>query len=121
MINKQLFIDTFKVFDREVIVEIINIFFEEYPLRIEKMEKNMAELDYKGLAFNAHSLKGVVSNFSAPALVELAREVEKMSSALRDGNSDPDLVYRLSLCYPKMIEATAEFHNDLYEIVKLYN
>jgi len=121
MINKQLFIDTFKVFDREVVVEIINIFFEEYPLRIERMEKNMAEQDYKGLAFNAHSLKGVVSNFSAPALYELAREVEKMASALRDGNTDPDLINRLNLSYPKMIEATAEFNNDLSEMVKHYN
>jgi HPt (histidine-containing phosphotransfer) domain-containing protein len=121
MINKQMFIDTFKVFDREVVVEIINIFFEEYPNRIEILEKNMAELDYKGLAFNAHSLKGVVSNFSAPALFELAREVETIASALRDGNTDPDLVYKLGLCYPKMIEATAEFHNDLSEMIIHYN
>jgi len=121
MINKQLFIDTFKVFDREVVVEIINIFFEEYPLRIEKMDKNMAELNYKELAFNAHSLKGVVSNFASPTLFELAREVEKMASALRDGNQDPDLTYRLSLCYPRMREATAEFHKDLAELIKHYN
>jgi HPt (histidine-containing phosphotransfer) domain-containing protein len=113
--------DTFKVFDREVVVEIINIFFEEYPLRIEKMNLNMAELDYKGLAFNAHSLKGVVSNFAAPTLFELAREVEKMASALRDGNTDPDLICRLGLCYPKMIEATVEFNNDLSEMINHYN
>jgi len=49
MINKQLFLDTFKVFDREVVVEIINIFFEEYPLRMEKMDKNIAEKNYKEL------------------------------------------------------------------------
>jgi HPt (histidine-containing phosphotransfer) domain-containing protein len=121
MINKQLFLDTFKVFDREVVVEIINIFFEEYPLRIEKMDKNMAEQDYKELAFNAHSLKGVVSNFASPTLFQLAKDVEKMASALRDGNADPDLASRLELCYPKMREATAEFHKDLVEIIKYYN
>lgn len=121
MINKQLFLDNFKVFDREVVVEIINIFFEEYPLRIEKMDKNFSEQDFKELAFNAHSLKGVVSNFASPVLFELAREVEKMSSALRDGNTDSDLTYRLNLCYPKMREATAEFHKDLIEMIKHYN
>jgi hypothetical protein len=121
MINKQLFIETFKVFDREVVVEIINIFFEEYPLRIENMNKNIAEQNYKELAFNSHSLKGVVSNFASPVLFDLAKEVEKISTALRDGNTDPDLVNRLSLCYPKMIEATAEFHKDLTEIIKHYN
>jgi HPt (histidine-containing phosphotransfer) domain-containing protein len=121
MINKQLFLDTFKVFDREVVVEIINIFFEEYPLRMENMDKNIADKNYKDLAFNAHSLKGVVSNFASPVLFELAREVEKMASALRDGNTDPDLIYRLNLCYPRMREATAEFHKDLSEIIKHYN
>ncbi|MDP4291961.1 MAG: Hpt domain-containing protein, partial [Bacteroidota bacterium] len=70
MINKQLFLDTFKVFDREVVVEIINIFFEEYPQRIERMDKNIAEHDYKDLAFNVHSLKGVVSNFASPVLFD---------------------------------------------------
>lgn len=121
MINKQLFQNNFKIFDKEVVVEIINIFFEEYPGRFEKMDKNMVEFNYKELAFNAHSLKGVVSNFASPVLFELAREVEKMASALRDGNTDPDLTYRLGLCYPKMKEATAEFFTDLTELIKHYN
>jgi hypothetical protein len=85
------------------------------------MDKNIAEKSYKELAFNAHSLKGVVSNFASPVLFELAREVEKMASAIRDGNTDPDLIHRLDLCYPKMREATAEFHKDLIEIIKCYN
>ena len=121
MINKQLFIDNFKVFDKEIVIEIINIFFEEYPDRFKRMDKNMVELNYKDLAFNAHSLKGVVSNFASPVLFELAREVEKMASALRDGNTDPDLTFRLSLCYPKMKEAAGEFYIDLTEIIKHYN
>ena len=121
MINKQLFIDNFKVFDKEIVIEIINIFFEEYPDRFQRMDKNMVELNYKDLAFNAHSLKVVVSNFASPVLFELAREVEKMASALRDGNTDPDLTFRLSLCYPKMKEAAGEFYIDLTEIIKHYN
>jgi hypothetical protein len=120
MINKQLFIDNFKVFDKEIVVEIINIFFEEYPERVEKMDKNIAENNYKDLAFNAHSLKGVVSNFAAPELFDLARELEKMSTTVRDGNTDPDLIYKISIGYPKMTEATADFYTDLKEIVKHY-
>ena len=121
MIDKQLFIESFKIFDREVVVEIINIFFEEYPLRFEKMDQNMAELDFKELSFNAHSLKGVVSNFAAPDLFDLAREVELTASALRDGGIDHDLMGKLNLYYPKMKAATAEFYTDLKVMIRQYN
>lgn len=121
MIDKQLFIESFKVFDREVVVEIINIFFEEYPQRFAKMDLNIADQNFKELAFNAHSLKGVVSNFAAPVLFELAREVEIMASVLRDGNIDPDLIQKLNVYYPKMKAATAEFYTDLTELINHYN
>lgn len=121
MIDKQLFIESFKVFDREVVVEIITIFFDEYPIRFEKMDHNFTEQNFKELAFNAHSLKGVVSNFAAPVLFALAGEVEKIASALRDGNIDPDLNPKLNICYPKMKAATAEFYTDLKVLINHYN
>lgn len=121
MIDKQLFIESFKVFDREVVVEIITIFFDEYPQRFDKMDHNIAEQNYKELAFNAHSLKGVVSNFAAPVLFELAREVEMTASTLRDGEIDPDLTQQLNVYYTKMKTATAEFYTDLTELINHYN
>ena len=121
MIDKQLFFNSFKTFDREVVAEIINIFFEEYPQRFEKMDHNIAERNYKELAFNAHSLKGVVSNFASPVLFELARVVEKTASALRDGDTDPDLTQKLNVYYPKMKAATVEFYKDLTELINHYN
>ena len=120
MIEKQLFLDTFKAFDKEVVVEIINIFFEEYPERFSKMDKNIAELNFKELAFNAHSLKGVVSNFAAPILFELAREVENYSASLRDNSNIPDIKEKLIYTYPKMKSATAELYSDLKEMEKYY-
>ncbi|NWJ50710.1 MAG: Hpt domain-containing protein [Bacteroidetes bacterium] len=120
MIEKQLFLDTFKAFDKEVVVEIINIFFEEYPERFSKMDKNIAELNFKELAFNAHSLKGVVSNFAAPILFELAREVENYSTTLRDNNNQSDIIEKLIYTYPKMKRATAELYTDLKEMEKYY-
>lgn len=120
MIEKQLFLDTFKAFDKEVVVEIINIFFEEYPERFSKMDKNIAELNYKELAFNAHSLKGVVSNFATPILFELAKEVENYSATLRDNSDNPEIKEKLIYTYPKMKSATAEFYSDLKEMKKNY-
>lgn len=121
MIDKELFLNSFKAFDREVVAEIINIFFEEYPQRFAKMDHNIAERNYKELAFNAHSLKGVVSNFASPVLFELAKEVEKTAATLRDGTIDPDLTQKLNIDYPKMKAATAEFYTDLVELIKHYN
>ncbi len=120
MVEKQLFLDTFKAFDKAVVVEIINIFFEEYPERFSKMDKNIAELDYKELAFNSHSLKGVVSNFAAPAAFELARDVEHFSATLRDNNNNPEIKEKLSQTYPKMKSATAELYTDLKEMLNFY-
>jgi len=121
MIDKQQFLNSFKSFDREVVAEIINIFFEEYPQRFEKMDHNLSERNYKELAFNAHSLKGVVSNFASPVLFELARQVEKTASALRDGHTDPELIQNLEIYYPKMKAATAEFYTELTELMHHYN
>jgi HPt (histidine-containing phosphotransfer) domain-containing protein len=76
MIDKKQFLENFQYFDNEVILEIINIFINEYPDRMETLKKNIAEKDFDQLKFNAHSLKGVVANFVAPEVQELARQLE---------------------------------------------
>jgi HPt (histidine-containing phosphotransfer) domain-containing protein len=43
---------------------------------METLRKNIAEKDFDQIKFNAHSLKGVVANFVAPEVQELARQLE---------------------------------------------
>lgn len=76
MIDKKQFLENFQYFDNEIVLEIINIFIDEYPERMESLRKNIAEKDFDQLKFNAHSLKGVVANFVAPEVQELARQLE---------------------------------------------
>ncbi len=76
MIDKKQFLENFQYFDNEVILEIINIFIDEYPERMETLRKNIDEKDFGQIKFNAHSLKGVVANFVAPEVQELARQLE---------------------------------------------
>ena len=71
MIDRQKLNQNFQYFDNETIIEIIDIFFSEYPERVEKIQKNIAEKDFTQLKFNAHSIKGVVANFQDPATIEL--------------------------------------------------
>ncbi len=89
MVNKQNFYETYQFFDKSVIIEIIDIFISEYAERFEKLKKNIAERDFQNMRFNAHSLKGVVANFSAPVPLEMIRAYEK-SAALMFENKGED-------------------------------
>jgi HPt (histidine-containing phosphotransfer) domain-containing protein len=66
-------------------MEIIDLFFSEYPERVEKIQKNIDELDYIQLKFNAHSLKGVVANFQDPDTMDQARKLDEKAK-----NRDPE-------------------------------
>ncbi|MEI6173999.1 MAG: Hpt domain-containing protein [Bacteroidota bacterium] len=79
MIDRQKFNDNFQYFDKEIIVEIIDIFFSEYDERFEKLQKNVNERDFTQLKFNAHSLKGVIANFMDPVTIELSRKLDEVA------------------------------------------
>lgn len=81
MIDKENFYLSFKVFDKSVVVEIIDLFIEEYPDRIAKLTASIKEKDYAALKFAAHSLKGVVANFIALEVVNQARELENLAAS----------------------------------------
>lgn len=80
VINKVQFIDNFQYFDKEIVVEIIDIFLKEYPERMKSIADNIESCDYDNLKFNAHSMKGVIANFVAPKVEQSARELEIMAN-----------------------------------------
>ncbi len=79
-INKVQFIENFQYFDKEIVLEIIDIFLKEYSTRINTIADNIESCDYDNLKFNAHSLKGVIANFVAPKVERSARELEIMAT-----------------------------------------
>ncbi len=90
VIDKTAFLDTFQYFDKPIVVEIIDIFFSEYPERMQKIEKAIQEKDFTALKFDAHSLKGVIANFVAEEPHQLAKELE-MKGAEQDGSGLDEL------------------------------
>lgn len=76
IIEKDRFQENFQYFDKEIVLEIINIFIDEYPERMKSIKENIEQKDFDQLRFNAHSLKGVVANFIAPEVQSLARSLE---------------------------------------------
>ncbi|MCK9452012.1 MAG: Hpt domain-containing protein [Bacteroidales bacterium] len=90
VIDKPAFLDTFQYFDKPIVVEIIDIFINEYPDRIQRIEKAIREKDFTALKFDAHSMKGVIANFVATEPHQLAKELE-MKGMNQDGSSLDEL------------------------------
>ena len=111
-IDKEKFKENFGYFDKEVVLEIINMYVDEYPERMEKIKKNIDEKDFDNLKFNAHSLKGVISNFVAEDARTAAKRLEDKGSA-----HDPDDLDEL---YKDLEQKAGEVYNDLLEIRKEY-
>lgn len=84
-INKTQFVENFQYFDKEIVVEIIDIFINEYPDRIASISDSIDAVDFDNIKFNSHSIKGVIANFVAPQVEEKARNLEMMG-----GNKNSD-------------------------------
>ncbi|MBL7137519.1 MAG: Hpt domain-containing protein [Bacteroidales bacterium] len=77
MIDRERFRENFIYLDKEVVIEIIDIFLSEYVERLSAIQKNITEQDFTRLKFNAHSLKGVIANFMDPVSIELSRKLDE--------------------------------------------
>ncbi len=109
MIDHQKFINNFKYFDKEIVCEIIELFIEEYPSRFSTLQQNINESDFESIQFNAHSLKGVISNFLAPDTKELARQLEEKGK-----KNNPDNISEL---FEELKSSTEKLLKEL-EILK---
>lgn len=111
-IDKTQFIENFQYFDKEIVFEIIEIFINEYPERINSISESVAALDFDNIKFNAHSIKGVIANFVAPDIEQQARELEMMgANKTSDGINDLFDNFKVS---------TAQLVDELKEIKENY-
>ncbi len=76
IVDQNTFNETFQYFDKEIVVEIIDIFINEYPERMTNIERAIEDKNYADLKFHAHSIKGVIANFMVPKPQELAKKLE---------------------------------------------
>ncbi len=105
MIDRQKFNDTFQYFDKETILNIIELFETGFPERFEKIQRNILENDFDSLAFNVHSLKGLIASFMAAVPLELAKTMEELALSKTDQGL-PEL-------YEKLQSSTEELLNEL--------
>ena len=69
--------------DRQLFQDFISIFMEDSRVQLEKIREALNANDATAAETNAHSLKGLVSNFGAKECVEVALKIER---AGRDGD-----------------------------------
>ncbi len=75
-IDSEQFKENFQYFDKEIVLEIIDIFINEYPDRIKTIGESIENKDFDKIRFNSHSMKGVVANFTAPDIQNQAKDLE---------------------------------------------
>ena len=69
--------------DAVLLAEIAKLFLEEYPTQLAAIRAAVAAGNAPELERAAHSLKGSVANFAAPAVVETARMLEQIAREAR--------------------------------------
>lgn len=81
MIDRKKFNENFQYFEKEIVVEIIDIFQSEYDERFKTLRGNIEKLDFAQIKFSAHSLKGVVANFMDPVTIDLSRQLDEKAKS----------------------------------------
>jgi HPt (histidine-containing phosphotransfer) domain-containing protein len=107
LIDWERFKETYQYYDKEVVVQIIDIFDSEFEDRFAKMKASYSTRQLDDLRFQAHSLKGVVANFMAPEVYDLARQLEEQAKL---GNVDG-----LDSLYVRLFEKASQLRNELLE------
>ena len=67
--------------DEQLMQELIEVFFEEYPVLVDQMKQAIDQGDAAALQRAAHTLKGSVAVLGAQALAGAAEHVEQLAKA----------------------------------------
>lgn len=129
MINEKKFADTYVHFDRETVVEIIDIFLEEYNERIEKITKQLKNKNFEELKKSAHAFKGVIANFETDcnAYDEISEILEESHRLAESEDFDDmteeeqeEILEKLRIKFSAFKRNSRQMYNQLKEIRKNY-
>lgn len=73
--------------------ELCVVFFEDMAMRLQRIQRAMADGDANEVANQAHAIKGAAGNFGARAAYELAK---RLQAAAETGDAPPELADELS-------------------------
>ncbi|MBL8900974.1 MAG: Hpt domain-containing protein [Planctomycetes bacterium] len=67
--------------DREILLELVSLFFEDTQQRLEKLQRSLVGGDLLVTRNEAHAIKGSAGNFGAERLHEVSRRLEDAARA----------------------------------------
>tara|TARA_Y100000768_G_scaffold386362_1_gene374601 strand:+ start:8632 stop:9018 length:387 start_codon:yes stop_codon:yes gene_type:complete len=102
MINQSELLDHFD-HNRELILHLTQVLEDTYPDNMQKLEQGIEEKSFEEIELQAHSLKGMISNFFADDLKNIAFEMEKKGRDKDDSQLD-DLFHQLQKQLPQLVE-----------------
>jgi len=112
IIDREKFRDSFKYYDSYVVVEVMDLFLNDYAANLEELQKWIHRFDFNMLNHSAHSLKGVVAYFSTE-LSELCYKLELKGSE-NDGNG-------LQTIYDQLKEGILLMVEEIHELRAEYS
>jgi two-component system sensor histidine kinase/response regulator len=89
--------------DRELLAELIAIFLEDCPKRLQELAQAVKEGNASGVRQAAHSLKGMVAGFDASSAHGLSAEMEGLGKA-GDVSKASDLLPPLLLKFARLMQ-----------------
>jgi len=128
MIDWEEFNNAYKYYGNELVIQIIELFINgdenenspSYNERISSITNAIAQKDYPGIKFHAHSLKGVVANFYDPEPKDLAGILEWMGTQhVNDGLGEEVFQLLLDLLAKIGVENTDEGITMIFEMLKV--
>jgi HPt (histidine-containing phosphotransfer) domain-containing protein len=81
--------------DRELLQEMVGIFFDDSPAVIDLLSDGLAQHDSATVERAAHSLRGMIAYFDPAEVIETARQIEQ-AGRQRDLEPVPSLMRRLA-------------------------
>jgi len=128
MIQEEKFAETYKIFDRETVVEIIDLFINEYNTRIEKLSTFLDSRDFMELQKCTHAFKGVISNFETECkaydeITEIETECRNLAldNITLDEESTEELAEKLLKIFNSFKKNSKQIYNQLKDIRKNYD
>ncbi|NVO19538.1 MAG: Hpt domain-containing protein [Bacteroidetes bacterium] len=110
MLDKEKFTDNMKYYDKEIVVQVIDMFLEQYPGRLKDLQSDILEMDFSKIDNHAHSLKGEVTYMSAE-MAEVARKLE-FKGKEKDGTGLNELLDALNEGIPILAKELTEFKKE---------
>jgi len=110
MIDKESFRENFRYYDKNIVLQVIDIFVMEHQDRLRELETNVADIDFTAIDNNAHSFKGVLT-YMSPVVAEIARKLEYKGKE-KDNSGLTKLLDELRVATLQLVEGLHEIRPE---------